>query len=828
MKADALTTAPIGLTSEEAARRRAAGQGNDIPLTSSRSYRQILRENVFTFINTVLFGLGLTLALLGRVSDALVSVGVILVNVIVSVVQEVRAKQTLDRIALLTRPKATVVRDGVEREVDPADVVLGDLLVAGTGDQIVVDGVLASEGRVDVDESLLTGESDLVAKSAGDPLYSGSFVVNGEGRYLATKVGAASLANSLTAGAKAFRRVLTPLQRKIFLVVRVLLLIVVYFEALLVVNAILADIPFLQSVQASVVIFGLVPNGLFLAIAVAYAAGAVRIAGRGALVQQANAVESLANVDVLCLDKTGTLTANHLVFDRVEPVGIPEGEVRRLLGVFVASASSGNRTSEAIAAGCPGAAQPVTEEVAFSSERKWSGLTLDGVAYVLGAPEMLRAALANDPTSATVAAWAAGGLRVLLFARREGGSLYGPDGQPALPDGLEPIGVLGFSDVLRPEAKETLRQFAEAGVRLKIISGDHPETVAAVARQVGLGEEIRLVSGLDLAGASAAEFETAAEEGTIFGRITPQQKEALVDALKRRGFYVAMIGDGVNDVLSLKKADLGIAMEGGSQATRAVADIVLLGSSFAALPPAVREGQRILNGMQDILRLFLTRIAYFALLILSTAIVGGFPFTPKTASISTLFTVGLPSLALAAWAEPGGVVKGRHVRPLIYYVVPAALTLSLFGLLVYIVFLVLGFTDVQTARPDLSADETVNLALPYAHSAIVTFSVLCGIALLVFVKPPFRWLAVGARYTGDRRPAVLALALLGAYATLVSVPGLGWLLEVPSLSLGEYAFIALAVIVWATLLTAIWRRRLLDRFLGVDLAGLAGVSDGAR
>lgn len=818
-----IDTPPTGLSNEEAARRRAAGHGNVVPLTSSRSYGQILRENVFTFINNVLFGLGLTLTLLGRVTDALVSVGVILVNVIVSVVQEVRAKRTLDRIALLTRPKATVVRDGNEQEVDPSEIVLGDLLVARPGDQIVVDGVLVSEERIEVDESLLTGESDRVPKSRGDPLLSGSFVMTGTGRYIATKVGAESFANSLTAGAKAFRRVLTPLQRKIYLIVRVLLLTVVYFEILLVVNAVLAGISFLESVQASVVIFGLVPNGLFLAIAVAYAAGAVRIARKGALVQQANAIESLANVDVLCLDKTGTLTSNRIVFDRFHAYGVEEEELRRLLGRFVASASSGNRTSEAIAAAFPSERGPVEDEVVFSSERKWSGLCFDGAAYVLGAPEIVRPALASDPTAETVSAWAAQGLRVLLFARRPGGALRDANGEPALPRGMEPLAVLALADELRPEAKETLRQFAESGVRLKIISGDNPDTVAALARQAGFGSTVHAVSGLELAGASPAQLETVADEGTIFGRITPQQKEALVEALKRRGWYVAMMGDGVNDVLSLKKADLGIAMESGSQATRAVADIVLLGNSFAALPPAVREGQRILNGMQDILRLFLTRIAYFALLILSTAIVGGFPFTPKTASISTFFTVGLPTLALAAWAQPGPSIKGRHIRTLLYFVLPSAMTLSLAGLFVYIAFLILAFTETQLSFPDLPAEQAVEVAVPYAQSAVATFSVLCGLVLLVFLKPPVRWLAVGARYSGDRRPALLAAILLAAYVAVLALPELDWVLEMPALRLWEYALIALFVTVWATVLFVIWRRRLLDRFLAVDLAELAGV-----
>ncbi|MFN8532954.1 MAG: HAD-IC family P-type ATPase [Dehalococcoidia bacterium] len=824
MTIPALSTSAGGLTSDEAARRRAAGQGNDLTIRTSRSYVQILRENVFTFINNVLFGLGLALVLLGRPSDALVSVGVILVNVVVSVVQEVRAKRTLDHIALLTRPKARVVRESEEQSVDPSEIVLGDLLAVSAGDQIVVDGEIVGDSQLDVDESLLTGESDLIAKMVGAPVYSGSFVVNGTGRYVATRVGADSFANSLTFSAKAFRRVLTPLQRKINLVVRVLLLVVIYFELMLVVNSVLAGTPILESVQASVVIFGLVPNGLFLAIAVAYAAGAVRIAGRGALVQQANAVESLSNVDVLCLDKTGTLTANKLRFERAEPVGIAVDALFDALGDFVASSKGGNRTSEAIGERCPGTRRPTVDEVPFSSDRKWSALAYpNGTVDVLGAPELLRPALTGPPLDTTVAAWAAEGLRVLLLARATGGALRTPDGTPHLPNGLAPLGLIALSDELRPETRQTLARFVEAGVRIKIISGDNPETVSALACQAGLDGNTQLVSGLDLAGLTPSQLEAVAEEGVVFGRITPQQKEALVEALKRRGHYVAMIGDGVNDVLSLKKSDLGVAMETGSQAARAVADVVLLGNSFAALPPAVREGQRILNGMQDILRLFLTRVCYFALLIISSAVVGGFPFTPKTASILTLFTVGLPTLALAAWAEPGPLVRGRHIRSLLYFVVPAALSLSVAGMLVYIAFLIIGYNDVQALQPDLPPEHVITRVLPIAQSAVVTFSVVCGLALLVLLRPPFAWLAVGARYTGDRRPAVLALALFAIYLLLVTVPDLSFILEIRAMVGWQYALIGLAAFGWLAVLVIVWQKRLLDRFLAVDLAEMAGV-----
>ena len=342
-----------GLSEEEARARRARGLGNGAPPPTGRSYRQIIDENVLTFINVSLFLLGLALVLLGRPTDALVSTGVVALNVLVSVVQEVRAKRTLDHITLLTRPQATVVRDGRERAISPADLVVGDVLVVGPGDQIVVDGRVVGDGRMDVDESQLTGESDLVPKVAGALVYSGSFCVTGRARYAAERVGAQSLATQITAGARAFRRVLTPLQREVYRVIRAVLLIVAYIELLLLARALVtgADLP--HSVQNATIIAGLVPNGLFLSIAVAYALAAVRIVRHGVLVQQSNAIESLSEVDTLCLDKTGTLTANRLHVEGVRPFGLTEAEVGHVLGVMAASARSGNKTSAAIWASWP-------------------------------------------------------------------------------------------------------------------------------------------------------------------------------------------------------------------------------------------------------------------------------------------------------------------------------------------------------------------------------------------------------------------------------------------------------------------------------------------
>jgi cation-transporting P-type ATPase E len=811
-----------GLSQSEVLARRARGQGNDVQFQTSRSYFQIIRENVFSFINNVLFGLGIALALLGRYSDAFMSVGVVFVNTLVSVVQEVRAKRILDQIALLTRPKATVVREGREQTIDPAEIVLGDVLVLHSGDQVVVDGQMVG-GRADVDESLLTGEADLVPKRAGDPVYSGSFCVAGQALYEAQKVGADSFAMQLTSGAQAFRRVHTPLQQEINLVIRIILLIAVYFELLLILRSLSNRLGIVESVRMSTVIIGLVPNALFLALALAYAMGAVRMVRQGALVQQANAVESLSNVDVLCMDKTGTITTNRLRLDDLQPIDWLETEVRRMLGDYVTSTTARNRTSDALCDACGGQARTVREEVLFSSQHKWSALALDDPAlpgvYVLGAPEMLVSRLRPGRDLAPqIDEWAARGLRVLLFAHRpDVVPLSDAGGQPVLPDGLIPLAILSLSDELRPEARETFAGFGKAGIRFKIISGDSLQTVAALARQAGLGPELKVVSGAELAEMDRVQFAQAAEDTTVFGRVTPRQKENLVEALRRRGHYVAMIGDGVNDVLSLKKANLGISVQSGSQMTRSVADIILLNDSFASLPFAFREGQRILNGMQDILRLFLTRVLVVALLILSIQVAGSFPFTPKNASLLALLTVGIPTIALAAWAQSGPTRRNGLVRALLHFVLPAALTLSLVALGVYMVYYIPTFRAILLQGSPAATRAAAEGAVPVARSALTSITVLGGLILIPFAEPPIKFLVGGEHLSGDWRPTILAGALLVVYLIIMAVPSLRDFFELVKLPDYHYPLICLAAVAWAVILRWVWRTRLLDRFLGLDM-----------
>jgi cation-transporting ATPase E len=795
-----------GLSETEVADRRTRGLSNSSSLKTSRSYAQIMRENVFVPVNIIMFVLGLALILLGQVSDALLSVGVAFFNVLVGTVQEIRAKHVLDHITLLTRPHVTVVRSGQERLVDPAELVIGDLVVVHPGDQIVVDGPVASDERLEVDESLLSGESDLVPKRKGDWLYSSSFCTSGRACYQAEKVGTQSFASQLTEGARAFRRVNTPLQRQINLILQAMLLVAIFFEILLVLAVQDNRISLVDSVKMAVVIIGIVPKGLLLATSVAYALGAVRMIGKGVLVQQANAIEALSNVDVLCLDKTGTLTANTLVLEAVHPLLVTETQLRNLLGDYVASIGIGNATSAAIGAACPGQRRHINQEVPFSSARKWSALSFDDAelqgAYVLGAPDILQPSLDQEQggdMEGTMQVEIERGRRVLLFASSPASApLYDGHGDPLLPANLIPLGLVSLGDQLRQEAQQTLNGFAEAGIQLKVISGDHPETLAALAKQAGFAVNGGAISGEAFNRMDTAQQAQAAEEHTVFGRIAPQQKAHLVQALREHGHTVAMIGDGVNDVLSLKQANLGIAMQSGSAATRGVADIVLLEDSFAALPQVFREGQRIRHGMHNILKLFLTRVLYMVCLLVAIMIVDGFPFVPKQNAILTLITEGIPALALASWARPRAFQQHRSLPSLLHFVIPAATTLSLVALGVYM------------------AAFSTTLQLPVAQSALTSFTIVSGLLLIPFAVPPAKAWVGGSSLDGDWRPSLLALGLLAGYAALLSIPALRAFFELAALDGRSYLLIGLAAVIWVVILRWLWHTHLLERFLQLD------------
>lgn len=814
-------TPPAGLDQQEVIRRREAGLGNNVRTQTGRTYWQIFTMNTFTFMNTIFFVIGVVMVSLGLWSDAIISVGLVFMNMVISISQEFRAKRQLDKIALLTRPTASVIREGKEHVIDPSEIVLGDLLVVRAGDQIVVDGELVGEGKLEVDESLLTGESDLIIKTAGDSLLSGSFCVTGTATYIAQRVGKESYANKLTESARQFRMNKTPLQHDIDLLIRLLVLLAVIFGVLFGSSFILRQVSAVENVRAAAVIVGLIPNGLFFMVIAAYAMGALRMSGKGALIQQVNAVESMSNVDVLCLDKTGTLTANRITLEHIAPQGGHDPEmVRQLLATYAASVSSGNRTSEALHEGLNGEKRPVRDEVPFSSARKWSALVFDDSAYVLGAPDVLKSAfregLGYDLT--TFDEWTSQGLRVVLFGRySEPVDLYNAEGQVVLPPGLEPLALVSFSDELRPEARETLESFAKAGIKLKIISGDDPATVQALARQAGFDEkDLRVVSGRDIDPLDDTQLMTVAETTTIFGRIRPDQKERIVSALKRRGHYVAMIGDGVNDVMSLKNAQVGIAMQSGSQATRGVADIVLMGDSFRALPWAFTEGQRILNGMQDVCKLFMTRAFYVALLIFGSAVVveaSLFPFLPVHGGLLTFLTVGFPTFALAAWAKPVAH-RSRIVHTMLHFVIPAGISIACLGLFVYVFYL---YQTPPVLEYQIDNRLLVDQILGVPRTALLVTLMLAGLVLIPFAEPPSPFWVGGDELSGDRRPTLLALGMLGIFVIINAVPPLRNFFQIELLSLLDYGFIVALVMVWALTLRFVWRMNLFNRLLGMEI-----------
>lgn len=820
-----------GLSQPEAAHRKATGLGNDIPLKSSRTYRDIFRDNLLTFINGVYFFLCLVLLALGRVSDVVVVAFIVLLNVVINIVQEIRAKQKLDNIALLTRPKATVIREGQELAVDLTDIVVGDLLVLRPGDQVAVDGPIVGQGEIKVDESLLTGESDLIAKRGGDRVYSGSFCVSGSAHYEAEKVGGESLASKMTAEAKQFRKVLTPLQRHINTLIRLLLGLAIVLGLITLLRMILGVTSLTTGVQNLVVIVGLVPIGLYFMITLTYALGAVNIAQQSALVQQSNAVESISNVDIMCIDKTGTLTANRINLQTVQPLGeVKEPELRRLLGDYAASAGASNKTNDALIAAEPRPRLPVKREIPFSSAYKWSAIAFadrPGM-YMLGAPENLAAALPNPAAvQSLIAAGAAQGLRVLLFAHSPTVvEQEDADGNPILPT-LEPLAVLYFGDELRQGVHQTLAEFRQAEVQVKVISGDNPDTVAALAKQAGIGDDILAVSGQALAEMDEATFNQTAAASTIFGRITPEQKARLVKSLQGGGHYVAMMGDGVNDVLSLKQANVGVAMESGSQATRSVADIVLLEDSFSALPKIFLEGRRIRNGVADITKLFMVRIFSFAVVIMAIGMITlSFPLGIKTGTIVTFLTVGIPPFFVTLWAEPKRDTATQG-NPFLHFVLPATLTLSLVSILLYLFFLAenigpilawfTGQIPLEEVARQISRDEVIR-AQRVAESALVTMQVLGGLLLLPFLKPPTRAWVGGERLSRDWRFTILAGVLLVAYVIILAVPPLRDFFEIYPIEPQGYLTIAIAALGWALVLRLTWRRALLDQFLGVAIS----------
>ncbi|WP_346434159.1 HAD-IC family P-type ATPase [Nonomuraea composti] len=658
---DGLISVAHGLTSEQVAKAKA----NHIPRRSSRSLSAILRANVFTLFNLVIGVLWALILIFGEWQDGLFGL-VIVANALIGIVQELRAKRTLDRLAVINEAPVRVRRDGAEREIHPHEVVLGDLILLGPGDRLLVDGEVVHSDGLEIDESLLTGEADPVHKQQGDQVLSGSFAVAGSGAFVATRVGTDAYAAKLAEEASKFHLAHSELRAGVSNFIKYITWLVIPIGALLIYSQLHNSADLRTAVTGAVAgIVTMIPEGLVLMTSIAFAVGVVRLGRRKVLVQELPAIEGLARVDVLCLDKTGTLTAGGMDLGEVLPVS-DDPAADQALAALANLDERPNATAEAIRARHPAAPEGWTARstVPFSSARKWSGADFgEHGAWVLGAPDVL---LSGGACLDQATELAATGTRVLALCRTD--SLPGTESGQAE---VEPVALVTLDQRVRPDARETLGYFAKQGVTLKIISGDNPLAVSAIATGLGIPGGERSIDARTLPHDDPAKLGELLDTHTVFGRVSPQQKREFVAALQARGHTVAMTGDGVNDVLALKDADLGIAMGAGSPATKAVAQVVLLDDRFATLPHVVGEGRRVLANIERVSNLFLTKTFYAIVLSLLVGVAGvAFPFAPRHSTLVNALVIGIPAffLALAPTLERS---KPGFVRRVLRFAVPA-------------------------------------------------------------------------------------------------------------------------------------------------------------
>ncbi|MGW3291570.1 HAD-IC family P-type ATPase [Streptomyces sp. NPDC001002] len=731
-----------GLSAAEVAERVARGQVNDVPVRSSRSLGEIVRANVFTRFNAIIGVLWLIMLAVAPLQDSLFGY-VILANTGIGIVQEWRAKKTLDSLAVIGEAKPTVRRDGTAAQVSTSEIVLDDLIEIGPGDKAVVDGVCVEADGLEIDESLLTGEADPVVKRPGDQVMSGSFVVAGGGAFRATKVGREAYAAQLAEEASRFTLVHSELRTGISTILKYVTWMMIPTAIGLVISQLFVKDNDLKDSIARTVggIVPMVPEGLVLLTSVAFAIGVIRLGRKQCLVQELPAIEGLARVDTVCLDKTGTLTEGGMDVTELRPLqGADEAYVRKVLGALGESDPRPNASLQAIIDAYPDAEDwRCTQSLPFSSARKYSGARFsegDGETstWLLGAPDVLLAPA--DPALAETVRLNEQGLRVLLLAR-----VTGDLDDPEVARGAKPAALVVLEQRLRPDAADTLRYFAEQDVHAKVISGDNAVSVGAVAAKLGLTG-----TTVDARQLPSAQEEMAAslDEGTVFGRVTPQQKRDMVGALQSRGHTVAMTGDGVNDVLALKDADIGVAMGSGSEATRAVAQIVLLNNSFATLPSVVAEGRRVIGNITRVATLFLVKTVYSVLLaILVVCFQVEYPFLPRHLTLLSTLTIGIPAFFLAL-APNKERAKPHFVRRVMRYSIPGGVVAGVATFVTYMIarhhYTGEGALDAETSAATLtlfliSMWVLAIIARPYTWWRVTLVASMAAAFVLVLVVP---------------------------------------------------------------------------------------------
>ncbi|AGI48037.1 ATPase, P-type (transporting), HAD superfamily, subfamily IC [Thermoplasmatales archaeon BRNA1] len=832
-----------GLTEQEVQERSKAGMRNGEEGRASQSYLSIFLRNLLTPFNIILFVIGAALLAFHDVMSAVAATGVIAFNIIVSTFQEFKAKRRLDKIALLFRPKATVVRDGKDTVIDRADIVMGDIVHLCAGDQAQVDGEIIEERSIEMDESLLTGESNTVRKHPGEVIYSGSVCVTGECWFQVNKVGNETFSSNMTAAAKKVERKTTPLQKETNAVTEFLIIVAFFFMFVLaILDAVRGDFEIDGFIRQAVIVLDIVPIALFLLITLTYMIAAVHMADSGVLLQNSSSVESMSHVDTVCMDKTGTITTNNLVFEDVFYYTDDRERSDRLIREFASTTGSRNKTVIAIQEHFGEAECELLDEIQFSSERKFSAVRVKSEDHedtiVMGAWSVLKKHTKNTGgVEEKIDELSAAGLRsVVLF---DGGrSVLHMNDEIYLPE-LTVFAVIAIRDEVRPDCKEIIHQFTSNGMDVKVISGDNPDTVEALFSLAEIPGERKRISGDELSQMSEEMFDKTVLETNIFGRMKPEQKERVIDSLKRNGRYVAMVGDGVNDVRSIKKAQVGVSMETASGAARGVADMILMKDDFTALPKAIVEGKRTVSSMRDILRLYLARnfVLMFIVLVLLIGL-DKVPLLPIQNTLYAFITVSIAAFFMTLFAKP---TEGSDmVLPgVLRYVLPTTFTIVAFGIAIYFgVYYAIGsdFLDIDDLYQemfeavnggyyghfDTFAQMTDSIHIYnmetdreiVAHNAMLLFLMMAGIAQLVICFPIVRCLSVDKQFVRRYLPTMLALLM---FASLVAV-----YFAVPYLAC---KFLALVVfppwffilmmgitVVWAVADIIILKSRRMDRF----------------
>jgi cation-transporting ATPase E len=751
-----------GLTAAEVADRIRQGQVNRSPRADLADYAAILRRNLFTLFNLMVVPAAIALFSLNEPQAGLAVSGMAIVNSTLGLVQEIRAKHHLDRLAILVETRVRVVRDGQVREIAAGDVVLGDCLCLQAGDAVVADGTILQAQFLEVDEALLTGESEPVRRQGGEPLLSGSVCVAGEGAYRADRVGANAFAQHTSTQARRYHFLASPMTHAINVIIEVLSGTAVALCALYLLFYLLGYFGPPQLVlMVAATITSMVPQGLVLMATVSFTLGAVVMSRRGAVVQRLNAVETMASIDVICTDKTGTLTTNQLRLVRLKSLApdLPEGEARRRLALFAsASVDRQNRNIQALRAALGEQQAELLDQVPFKSQNRYSAVRLrDGSAervLVLGAPEVL----ACEASPPEVSQWQRQGLRVLLLAEVPAHQLGRVNfaALPATTPGQCPLptvalALVGLADELRPEAEQVLRALTAQGITFKVLSGDNPDTVRATVRHmnVALASE-PVLSGAEMA--RAPDRAALVRTHSVFGRVTTQQKVEIVEILRRQGRRVAMIGDGINDVLPLKRADLGIAMGAGTQAARTVAGLVLENNDFALLPETLEEGRTIVRNLRRSAKLFLVKNVYSLILILTFAagVLGTpFPYKPQQVTLLNWLVIGLPALVIAVTRERSpGAAQPHFLREVGWFAVRTGVVFGVAGVVMLCLAKNLGYRQ----RTQLTM--------------LLSVLVLLGITALVRVLTD----GGSPRLAGDRRLRWLALTAIPGFLLAMYLP----------------------------------------------------------